>query len=130
MFNLNRKSMVGLRADYEVSDELNVGATYMHLWERPFTQKVNYGDDPINNRIIGLDMNLSKSTPWLTRFIDRIPLINTTEESSIDLALEGAWLKPGHSRAIDVDSTGGTAHIDDFERSEERRVGKECKGQK
>lgn len=117
MFNLNRKSMVGLRADYEVSDELNVGATYMHLWERPFTQKVNYGDDPINNRIIGLDMNLSKSTPWLTRFIDRLPLINTTEESSIDLALEGAWLKPGHSRAIDVDSTGGTAYIDDFEGS-------------
>lgn len=117
MFNLNRKNMVGLRADYAFSDELNVGATYMHLWERPFTQKVNYGEDPINNRIIGLDMNLSKPAPWLTRMLDKVPLINTTEESSVDLALETAWLKPGHSRAIDVDSSGGTAYLDDFEGS-------------
>lgn len=117
LFNLNRKNMVGLRADYALSEDLNIGATYMHLWERPFTQKVNYGEDPINNRIIGLDMNLSKEAPWLTRFINNLPLINTTAESSVDLALEGAWLKPGHSKAIDVDSSGGTAYLDDFEGS-------------
>ncbi len=117
LFNLNRKNMVGLRADYAFSDELNVGATYMHLWERPFTQKVNYGEDPINNRIVGLDMNLSKQAPWITRFLDNLPLINTTAESSVDLALEGAWLKPGHSKAINVDSSGGTAYLDDFEGS-------------
>ena len=117
LFNLNRKNMVGLRADYAFSDELNIGATYMHLWERPFTQKVNYGEDPINNRMIGLDMNLSKPAPWITRFLDKLPLINTTAESSVDLALEGAWLKPGHSRAINVDSSGGTAYLDDFEGS-------------
>ena len=117
LFNLNRKNMVGLRADYAFSDELNVGATYMHLWERPFTQKVNYGEDPINNRIMGLDMNLSKPAPWITRFLDNLPLINTTAESSVDLALEGAWLKPGHSKAINVDTAGGTAYLDDFEGS-------------
>ncbi len=117
LFNLNRKNMVGLRADYAFSDELNVGATYMHLWERPFTQKVNYGEDPINNRIVGLDMNMSKPAPWITRFLNNLPLINTTSESSVDLAVEGAWLKPGHSKAIDVDSTGGTAYLDDFEGS-------------
>ncbi|WP_236980870.1 cell surface protein SprA [Membranihabitans maritimus] len=117
LFNLNRKNMIGLRADYKFSEEFNVGATFMQLWERPYTQKVNYGEDPINNRMIGLDMNLSKEAPWLTRAIDHIPLINTKESSFIDLALEGAWLKPGHAKAIDVDSSGGTAYIDDFEGS-------------
>ncbi|GAA5224855.1 T9SS outer membrane translocon Sov/SprA [Membranihabitans marinus] len=117
LFNLNRKNMVGLRADYTFSDELNLGATFMQLWERPYTQKVNFGEDPINNRMIGLDLTLSKQAPWLTRALDKLPLIRTKEPSTVDLTLEGAWLKPGHSKAIDVDSTGGTAYIDDFEGS-------------
>ncbi len=44
--------MLGLRADYEVNKHLSLGGTYMHMFERPYTQKVNIGDDPINNQDI------------------------------------------------------------------------------
>ncbi|NND06902.1 MAG: cell surface protein SprA [Saprospiraceae bacterium] len=118
LFSFNRKTMLGLRADYEVSKHLNLGFTYMHLFERPFTQKVNIGEDPINNRVIGLDLNYSKEAPWLTRMVDKIPLISTKEPSNITFAAEGAIIKPGHSRAINEEGEkGGSLYIDDFEGS-------------
>ena len=118
LFSFNRKTMLGLRADYEVSKHLNLGFTYMHLFERPYTQKVNIGEDPINNRIFGWDINYSKEAPWLTRLVDKIPLIDTKAPSNITFAAEGAILKPGHSRAINQEnSKSGTNYIDDFEGS-------------
>ena len=53
IFSLQTKTMLGLRADYEINENLSVGGTYMKLFERPFTQKVNLGEDPINNTITG-----------------------------------------------------------------------------
>ena len=108
--------MLGIRADYEVSKNLNIGATYLHLFERPFTEKVNIGDDPINNRIMGLDINFSNESPFITRLLDKLPFYSTKEISSIDFSAEAAILKPGHSRAINLsDDEGGVVSIDDFE---------------
>ena len=119
LFSFNRKTMIGLRADYEVNKNLNIGGTYMHLFERPFTQKVNIGEDPINNKVIGLDLNYSKDSPWLTRLVDKIPLISTKAKSNVSFVAEVAVLKPGHSKAIDQNKQdkGGVLFIDDFEGS-------------
>ena len=51
LFGFQSKTMIGVRADYRFNDNFNLGATYLHLFERPFTQKVTIGEDPINNRI-------------------------------------------------------------------------------
>ncbi len=118
LFNLTQKNMLGLRADYEISKNFNVGATYMHLFERPYTQKVSYGDDPINNRMFGVDMDYSTEADWLTRAIDKLPLISTKAKSQIHFNTEVAALKPGHSSAIngsDEESKGGQIILDDFE---------------
>ncbi|MBK9983287.1 MAG: hypothetical protein IPP15_12940 [Saprospiraceae bacterium] len=64
LFSFNKKTMLGLRADYTLNKHISFGATYMHLFERPYTQKVNIGDDPINNTIYGLDFNYSNEAPW------------------------------------------------------------------
>ena len=112
-----QKSMIGLRADYALSKDVNIGATYMHLYEKPYTQKVNVGDDPINNRILGMDFNYTKKAPWLTRMVDKIPLISTKAESSVTVVAEVAALKPGHSKAINQGQNEGIVYIDDFEGS-------------
>lgn len=119
LFNFNNKTMIGLRADYQVDDNFNIGATYMHLFERPFTQKVNIGEDPINNRIYGLDLNLSRKAPFLTKLVDAIPGINTKAESKISVTAEAAALRPGHSRAINQNKKDddGLVYLDDFEGS-------------
>lgn len=116
LFNLTQKNMLGLRADYEINKNFNVGATYMHLFERPYTEKVSYGDDPINNRMFGLDMDYSTEVDWLTRAIDKLPVISTKAPSTVSFKSEVAALKPGHSKAINNgEDKGGVIVLDDFE---------------
>ncbi len=116
LFSLQQKTMLGLRFDYEANKNLNLGATYMRLFERPYTEKVNLGDDPINNRIFGFDMTYSNEVPMLTRMVDKLPFYSTKEPSSINFTAEVAAIKPGHSKAINVSGAdGGVVSIDDFE---------------
>ena len=116
LFSLQQKTMFGLRADFAATKNLNIGATYMRLFERPFTEKVNIGNDPINNRVFGLDLTYSADAPFVTRLVDKIPFINTKEASQINFSAEVAALKPGHSRAINaVGEDDGVVSIDDFE---------------
>ena len=123
LFGFQTKTLVGLRADYEVSENFNIGGTFLNLFERPFTQKVNIGDDPINNKIYGLDVNYSRESPFITRLVDRLPLVETKAESSISVMAELAALRPGHASAINqVTEDGerdksGSVYIDDFEGS-------------
>jgi len=117
LFGFQQKSLFGLRADYQIDKNFNIGATMMRLFERPFTQKVNIGDDPINNSIYGVDMNINKPAPWITKLVDAIPGISTKANSSINFTGEAAMLRPGHSRAINQNRAdkGGVVYIDDFE---------------
>jgi cell surface protein SprA len=118
LFGLQTRTMLGLRADYEVKKNFNIGATYMNLFEQPFTRKVNYGDDPIDNTVYGVDINMSQDAPWLTKLVDKIPLIDTKEPSKITFSAEAALLTPGHASAIEVgEDKGGVVYMDDFEGS-------------
>lgn len=118
LFGFQTRTMIGLRADYERSENFTIGATFLQLFERPPTFKVNIGDDPINNKVYGLDFSFNKEIPWLTRAIDKLPLISTKEPSSIQMTAEGALLQPGHARAINEGGDReGVVYIDDFEGS-------------
>ncbi len=118
LFNIQTRSMLGFRAEYAKSKDFYIGTTYMNLFERPFTQKVNLNEDPINNKVYGLDFGITKQAPWLTRALDALPLYTTKESSKVSLQAEAAYLKPGYSKAIEqTGSSGGVIYIDDFEGS-------------
>ncbi|OFX16438.1 MAG: cell surface protein SprA [Bacteroidetes bacterium GWA2_31_9] len=112
MFSMQSKTLMGTHLDYKVSNNFMLGATILNLTERPLTQKVNIGDEPISNTIWGFDGTYKTDVPFLTKLVDKIPFIETKEMSSIVVNGEFAHLIPGHSRAIDK---AGTAYIDDFE---------------
>ena len=57
--------------------DLVLGATMLNLTERPLTNKINAGDEPISNTIWGIDGIYQKDSPFLTKLIDNIPLIET-----------------------------------------------------
>ncbi len=117
-FGFQSRTMLGARFDYELNKDITLGATFMNLFERPLTQKVNFGDDPINNKVYGFDIGISKDAPWLTKAVDALPLISTKEPSSITAQAEIAVLDPGHNRAINQGKDkGGVVYIDDFEGS-------------
>lgn len=114
-FNLQTKTLVGTHLNYQFSDNFNLGATILNLTERPLTQKVNYGSEPMSNTIWGLNGTYKTDSRFLTKMVDKLPFIHTKELSSILLEGEFAQLLPGHSKAI---GSSGTAYIDDFEGSE------------
>ena len=114
MFGIQNKTLVGIHADYEVNEDFVLGATMLNLTERPLTNKINAGDEPISNTIWGIDGIYQKDSPFLTKLIDNIPLIETKSKSRIIATTEFAHLIPGHHRAV---GKNGVSYIDDFESS-------------
>ncbi|MEX0858061.1 MAG: cell surface protein SprA [Balneolaceae bacterium] len=126
---IGQKNFTGLRAEYQVSDDISFGSTYFKLNEQPLSDKIRIGNESISNTVLGMDAKADFETPWITRFIDRIPLLQTKEPSRISVSGEFAQLRPGVSQtnavrdAIDngelyPDEENGLVFIDDFEGSE------------
>ncbi len=113
-FGMVQQNFWGTRFDYFVNENLTLGGTVMRLTERPFTQKVTFGDDPIKNTVFGLDANYQNEAPWLTKLADKLPFYSTAAPSLVSVSGEVAGIFPGHQRFINVDPEG-TVFIDDFE---------------
>lgn len=99
LFNLQQKTYIGNRFDYTFNKDLPVGATVLHLNERPLTQKVNIYDEPISNTVVGVDNTVADSR-FLTRLLDKLPFYNTKETSTLTFSGEVAKLFPGHNKAM------------------------------
>jgi len=114
-FNFQTKTMIGTHLNYKVNDNFDIGGTLLHLSETPLTSKVNIGDEPISNTIWGLNASYRANSQFLTTMVDKLPLLQTKEMSSITVNAEFAQLIPGTSSKI---GKKGVAYIDDFEASE------------
>lgn len=114
-YSLQRKTMMGLDAQYDYSKNLTFGATVINLHEKPLTKKVSSGDIPINNTIYGFNLKWNKDFMWLTNAIGSIPWIKATAPSNISLTAEYAQLVAGHNEQI---GRNGNVYLDDFESSE------------
>jgi cell surface protein SprA len=114
LFNIQTKTLMGAHFDYLVNKDFTVGGTILNLTEKPITQKINYGDEPISNTIWGVNGSYQKESALLTKILDKLPFYSTKTVSKISVTGEFAHLIPGHSRAI---GKSGTSYIDDFEGS-------------
>jgi len=115
LFSIQTKSLIGTNLDYKFNKDAHIGGTIMRLGERPLTQKVNIGSEPVSNVMLGLNGGIKKELPFLTKMVDMIPGINTKEKSYINFSGEVAALLPGHNKVI---GNEGNAFIDDFEGSQ------------
>ncbi len=114
LFNMQRKTVLGLNWKYDFSDDFKFGGTLMSLSEKPLTSKVDMGSEPLNNFLWGFNMSWKKQSQWLTNLIDRLPLISCTEPSSITFSAEFARLEAGTSKEVQSEAS----YIDDFENTE------------
>lgn len=115
MFSTQRKTLLGLDLNYAFNKDFNIGATIMHFSEKPLTEKVNIGDELINNTIWGLNFSYNKNFMWLTNLVNMIPTVNATAPSSVSIQGEFAQLIP-HKKETGTNS--GSSYIDDFESSQ------------
>ncbi len=111
-FSLQRKSLFGAHLEYEFNKDLVVGATIMHLREKPLTTKVNTGSEPLANTVWGVNASWKTDLPWLTNALDKIPWMSVSAPSTFQVNAEFAHLIPGHTKDV---GAAGTAYIDDFE---------------
>ena len=117
LFNFQTKRFLGAHLDYKINKDFILGASVLNLTEKPLTQKINIGDEPISNTIWGFNGAYSTESRFLTKVIDKIPLIDTKEKSTFSVVGEFAHFIPGHPKSINLDATG-TSYVDDFENSQ------------
>ncbi len=115
MFSMQRKTLMGLDAQYKFNKDLTVGGTFLHFGEKSLTEKVGIGDEIINNAIFGFNVNYNKQFMWLTNLINKIPTINATAPSSFSLKAEYAQLVPMKQK---TGTNRGSSYVDDFETSQ------------
>jgi cell surface protein SprA len=113
LFQAQIRRLFGLRFDYTVGKYLRLGGTLMDMKEQTpgLLTRASIGNEPVNNTIWGLDVNLKKDSRELTRFLDKLPFVQTKELSSILLNAEFAQLIPG----VNNKRVSGNSMIDDFE---------------
>ena len=115
-FSMMTKTLLGMHLNYEFNPDFNIGGTFMNLREKPLTQKNNFGDEPTSNSIWGLDLNYRHDVPWITKFMDKLPGIQTKAPSTLTLQAEFAHFIPGMANTGSDD--GKVTYIDDFEGAE------------
>lgn len=110
LFNLKRKSLFGTHIDYAFNDHFNVGGTIMYLKEKTLTEQVVYGDDPVSNFMWGLNASYRNQFQSITDFLNRIPILNLKQPSTLAFNAEFAQMVPGTAPGAN-----GKIYIDDFE---------------
>ena len=111
-YSLQRKTLLGLDLNYQFNKDFNLGATVMHFSEKSITEKVNIGDEVVNNTIWGLNMQYNTRFMWLTNLLNKIPTVNAIQPSTLSLQAEFANLIPHKQKS---GSNKGSSYIDDFE---------------
>jgi cell surface protein SprA len=117
IFGQQTRRFFGVNVEHQISEKFLVGATFLKLNERPFTQKSSFGQESVNNNIFGFNTNFSSEVPFLTRLMNKLPNIDTDVPSNISVRGEVAFLKPQTPKG---DSFQGeaTIYVDDFEGSQ------------
>jgi len=117
VFNQQRKTFMGVEVEHRFSDKFILGGTILNVNEKPITQKVNFGNEPINNTMIGLNVDYSAEMPIFTKWVNKLPFVDTDVASNISVRADFAYLIPGSPSGIDVNGQA-TSYVDDFEASQ------------
>lgn len=99
LYSMQRKTLLGLDLNYRFNKDFNVGATLMHFSEKSLTEKVNIGDEVVNNSMWGLNAQYNTRFMWLTNLLNKIPTVNATQPSTLSLQAEFAQLIPHSQKA-------------------------------
>jgi len=112
LVSFQTRSLLGTRLDYMVSENFNIGGTFLYLNERPNISRIATGNETLRNSLWGLDVNYNDESLFLTKLADALPFTETKEKSLVQFSGEFAHLIPGTSNKVDGE---GASYIDDFE---------------
>lgn len=114
VFGQQTRRFTGVNVEHQFNENFVLGGTLLNLNERPLTQKSNFGVEPVNNTIFGLNGNFSTEIPFLTRMVNKLPNIDTDVPSNLSFRGEVAMLRPSSPKNADFMGET-TTYLDDFE---------------
>ena len=117
VFGQQTRRFMGFNVEHKISEKFLVGATFLKMTEKPFTQKSSYGQESVNNTIFGFNTNFSTEVPFFTRLVNKLPNVDTDVPSNLSFRGEIAFLKPDTPQA-DKFQGESTIYVDDFEGSQ------------
>jgi len=119
IFQLDKKTIFGGRAEYRFWDDSFIGFTGLYLNKTTLDQRVRVGQEPFQNFVWDLNTSLKFKPNFITKAVDALPLIETNTQSSLEIEAEFAQVLP-NPNTLDSPETSdynGVAYIDDFEGS-------------
>lgn len=117
LFQLEKKTILGMRAEYNLGQNSFLGGTLLYLNESTLDRKVRVGRGPIRNLVWDLNTQLNFNPNFVGKVFDALPLIRAKGETTLRLEAEIAQVLPTPN-TLNNPSTGdnhGVAYIDDFE---------------
>ncbi|NPA46586.1 MAG: cell surface protein SprA [Chlorobi bacterium] len=117
LFQQTTKVFTGIDVQHKFNDNFQIGATYLHLKEKPITWKSDYGNEPLNNRLFGLNGMYSGKVNILSKLVNYLPNIKTDQESRFSIRADFAYLKPGLAPVSNMNGESATL-VEDFESSQ------------
>lgn len=114
IFGQQTRRFTGVNIEHQFNKNFMLGGTLLNLHERPLTQKSNFGVEPVNNTVFGINGNFSTEIPFLTRLVNNLPNIDTDVPSNLSIRGEVAALKPNSPKNADFQGET-TTYLDDFE---------------
>ena len=120
LVSFDKKTIFGTRAQMDLGKPNSfIGATALYFNQSIINEKVEVGYEPTRNFIWDLNGRYEWEMDGITRFLDKMPLIEAEKMSSFSVEGEVAQVMP-NPNSINNAATGdpnGVAFIDDFEGS-------------
>lgn len=113
MFDVTRKTLAGMRADWKLTDYAKLGGTLIYRSETVSDKRPRIGNENIQMWMANVDGTIGFKPAFITRWIDALPLISTTKDSEITLSAEVAYTIPNIYG--DADSKKKVSYVDDME---------------
>ena len=113
MFDVARKTLAGVRADWKITDYAKIGGTMIYRSETVSDRRPRIGNENIEMWMANVDGKLGFKPAFITRAIDALPLISTTKESEINITGEIAYTIPNIYG--DSDTKKKISFVDDME---------------
>lgn len=122
IFQVSTKTLAGVRADYQLFNtrrlKTNLGFNFMYYNQSAVIDQVTLGQEPVQNTMIGFDMQMNWDTPFVTKALDALPFYSTKAKSSFDVVVEWAMMIPEPNKrksTIPSDDGESVVYIDNFE---------------
>ena len=113
-FSTQNRTFWGIDVQHKFSENFAIGGTFLKLNEKPFTQKAQFGSEPVNNSIVGFNLTYTTEVPKLTKWTNYLPNIDTDAVSNFSIRAEAAYLLPNSPKGIELNGEA-TSYLDDFE---------------